>query len=83
MKSLTYSEARANLATTMDKAIEDHEPVIISRSGKKRVVLVSLEDYNSMEETAYLLRSPSNASRLLESLAQANDGNFIDVDLDL
>ena len=83
MKSVTYSEARANLATTIDNAIEDHEPVIISRSGKKRVVLMSLEDYNSMEETAYLLRSPNNARKLLESLAQADKGNFVESAINL
>ena len=72
MDAITYSSARANLASTMDRVCNDHEPLIITRNGEKAVVMLSLEDYKAPEETAYLLRSPANARRLLSSMAQLN-----------
>jgi antitoxin YefM len=69
MDSITYTTARANLARTMDQVCERHEPVIITRSGQDSVVVLSLEDFKSLEETAYLLRTPKNAKRLLEAIA--------------
>ena len=74
MDAITYSSARANLASTMDRVCSNHEPLIITRSGEKAVVMLSLEDYKALEETAYLLRSPANARRLLSSMAQLNAG---------
>jgi antitoxin YefM len=74
MDAITYSSARANLASTMDRVCSDHEPLIITRTGEKAVVMLSLEDYKALEETAYLLRSPANARRLLSSMAQLNAG---------
>ena len=74
MDAITYSAARANLASTMDRVCNDHEALIITRNGEQSVVMLSLEDFNSLEETAYLLRSPANVRRLLESLEQARDG---------
>ena len=74
MKSVTYSYARNNLAETMDEVCNDHSPVIITRRNGQAVVMFSLEDYHSLEETAYLLGSPANASRLLESVAELNSG---------
>ena len=68
MDAITYSSARANLASTMDRVCSNHEPLIITRSGEKAVVMLSLEDYKALEETAYLLRSPANARRLLSSI---------------
>ncbi|WP_218082263.1 type II toxin-antitoxin system Phd/YefM family antitoxin [Anthocerotibacter panamensis] len=68
MDAITYSAARANLASTMDKVCEDHEPLIITRNGRQSVVMLSLEDYNALEETVYLLRSPENAKRLLSAV---------------
>lgn len=65
MDAISYSVVRANLASTMGRVCDDHEPVIIARSGQCSVVMLSLEDYQALEETAYLLRSPVNASRLL------------------
>ncbi len=73
MDSITYTAARANLAATMDRVCEDHEPVIVTRN-EQSVVMMSLEDYNSLEETAYLLRSPKNAMRLLEGIAALEAG---------
>lgn len=74
MDAISYSAARANLAKTMDRVCEDHEPVIITRNGEQSVVMLSLEDYKALEETAYLLRSPANARRLLASVAQLTEG---------
>ena len=74
MESLTYTKARAHLAKTMDDVCENHEPVIITRSGEPSVVMLSLEDYKSLEETAYLLRSPKNARRLLEAVTDLEKG---------
>ena len=74
MDAITYSSARANLASTMDRVCSNHEPLIITRNGQQAVVMLSLEDYKALEETAYLLRSPANARRLLSSSAQLNAG---------
>ena len=70
MNTITYTSARSNLAQTMDKVCGDHAPVIITRKAAKPVVMMSLDDYEALEETAYLLRSPKNARRLLESIVQ-------------
>jgi antitoxin YefM len=75
MDTVTYSTARANLADTMDRVCEDHEPIIITRNGEQAVVMMSLEDFKALEETSYLLRSPKNARRLLESIAILETGN--------
>ena len=74
-QAITYSEARQNLADTMNRVCDHHEPVIITRQKSPSVVMMSLEDYNSIMETAYLLRSPVNATRLRESLNAASSGN--------
>jgi antitoxin YefM len=74
MDAISYSAARANLAKTMDKVCADHAPIIITRKSESPVVMLSLEDYQAMEETAYLLRSPANARRLLESIAELELG---------
>ncbi len=74
MDAITYSAARAKLADTMDRVCEDHEPIIITRNGQQSVVMMSLDDFNAMEETAYLLRQPKNARRLLESIAALESG---------
>ena len=74
MDAITYSTARAKLADTMDRVCEDHEAIIITRSGQQSVVMMSLDDYRALEETSYLLRSPKNARRLLESIASLEAG---------
>lgn len=70
MDAITYTKARTNLAKTMEQVCDDHAPIIITRKNERSVVMLSLEDYQSLEETAYLLRSPNNARRLLESIAE-------------
>jgi len=74
MKSITYTSARSNLAQTMDEVCDDHAVVIITRKTAQSVVMMSLDDYQALEETAYLLRSPKNARRLLESIAELEAG---------
>jgi antitoxin YefM len=68
MKAITYTAAREALADTMDEVCRDRAPVIITRKRDQAVVMLSLADYESLEETAYLLRSPANARRLLEAI---------------
>ncbi len=74
MKALSYTALRSNLAKTMEKVCEDHEPIVITRKSEGAVVMLSLEDYESLEETTYLLRSPKNVKRLLESISQLEEG---------
>jgi antitoxin YefM len=58
----------------MEKVCDDHAPIVITRKSARSVVMMSLEDYQALEETAYLLRSPRNARRLLESIAELESG---------
>ena len=74
MDAITYTAARANLANTMDRVCDDHEPIIITRNSQQAVVMMSLDDFKALEETSYLLRSPKNARRLLESIASLESG---------
>ena len=74
MDALSYTAARANLAQTMTRVCADHEPMIITRNGQPSVVMLSLEDYNALEETAYLLRSPRNAKRLIAAIDNLDNG---------
>lgn len=74
MKAITYTAARQNLAKTMESVCKDHAPVIVTRKTTESVVIMSLEDYEALEETAYLLRSPKNTRRLIESIAQLEEG---------
>lgn len=68
MKTISYTSARSNLAKTMATVCEDHAPVIITRSHANPVVMISLQDFEEMQETNYLLKSPANAARLAESI---------------
>lgn len=75
MDAISYTAARANLSNTMESVCKDHSPIIITRKRESPVVMISLEDYQAMEETAYLLRSPANARRLLDAIAELEAGN--------
>ena len=77
MTAISYTAARENLASTMDKVCQNHDPVIITRNRNQAVVMMSLEDYSSWEETAYLMRSPANARRLAESIEQIEKGKVV------
>ena len=70
MKAITYTAARQNLSKTIEKVCRDHAPVVVTRKTSDSVVIMSLEDYEALEETAYLLRSPKNTRRLIESIFQ-------------
>ena len=75
MRTTSYSEFRKNLAANLDKVSDDCEPVIITRDrGKPAAVLMSLDEFSSYEETLYLLRSPRNAARLREAIAELEAG---------
>lgn len=74
MDTITYTAARSQLARAMDRVCEDHEPLIITRSKQQSVVMISLDDYQALEETAYLLRAPKNARRLLDAIASLESG---------
>ncbi|PTD96172.1 type II toxin-antitoxin system Phd/YefM family antitoxin [Pseudothauera lacus] len=82
MDALTYTTVRANLASTMDRVCNDHEALIITRNGQQSVVMLSLEDYKALEETAYLLRTPANARRILSAAAQLNAGKGTERELE-
>ena len=77
MTAMTYTAAREKLAATMDRVCADHDPVIITRNRDQAVVMISLEDYESLQETAYLLRSPANAKRLIASIESLNAGDSL------
>ncbi|MDO5094040.1 MAG: type II toxin-antitoxin system prevent-host-death family antitoxin [Propionibacteriaceae bacterium] len=75
MKTYTYTESRANYARVLDEVIQDREETIITRTGREPVVIVSLADYESIRETAYLMRSPANAQRLLDAIEELEGGH--------
>ena len=81
MDAISYTAARASLAGTMKKVCEDHAPIIITRKSEEPVVMMSLADYQAMEETTYLLRSPENAKHLLDSITELESGGGIEKDL--
>lgn len=81
MAAITYSAARANLASTMDRDCNDPEALIFTRNGEYSVVTLSLEDFQAMEETAYLLRNPANARRLISAAAQLSAGQGVEREL--
>jgi antitoxin YefM len=81
MRTMTYSESRAKYAETLNAVVDDREEVVITRAGHEPVVIVSLEDYQSLKETAYLLRSPENARRLLASIGRLEGGAGVEREL--
>lgn len=74
MKTMTYTESRANYAQVLDIAVENLEEVVITRAGREPAVILSLAEYESLKETAHLLRSPANARRLLDSIDELEAG---------
>jgi antitoxin YefM len=81
MDAITYTAARQQLAQTMNDVCENHTPVIITRQRAEAVVMMSLSDYNSIQETAYLLSNPANAEQLRASVADAEAGKLITTSL--
>lgn len=74
MKTMSYNESRARYAEVLDSVTDDREEVVITRAGHEPVVIVSLADYESLRETAYLMRSPANARRLLDAMERLEAG---------
>ena len=81
MKTMSYSESRAKFAETLDAVTDDREEVVITRAGHEPVVMVALDEYESLKETAYLLESPENARRLLASIDRLEHGGGAEHDL--
>jgi antitoxin YefM len=74
MKTMSYTESRAKYADVLDAVVNDREEVVITRAGHEPVVIMSLTDFESLRETAYLMRSPANARRLLDAMERLEDG---------
>lgn len=83
MTAISYTAARENLASTMDKVCDDHAPIIITRNRDQAVVMMSLEDFEALEETSYLLKSPKNAKRIMSAIAQLDAGKGVKRAIDL
>ncbi len=83
MRAITYTAARENLASTIDQVCNDRNPVIITRKRSQSVVMMSLSDYDALEETAYLLRSPANAKRLVSALENLEKGKTKERQIDM
>lgn len=75
MKTMSYTESRARYAEVLDSVVDDREEVVITRAGHEPVVIVSLADFESLRETAYLMRSPVNARRLLDAMERLESGD--------
>ncbi|WP_010261150.1 type II toxin-antitoxin system Phd/YefM family antitoxin [Treponema primitia] len=76
MDAITYTDLRQNLKTYMDKVFQDHDPLIITRKNNENVVLLSVNEYNSLLETNYLLSNTTNAEHLKKSIAQHKAGKI-------
>ena len=77
MNTIPYSTVRGNLVEAMERVCDNHEVIIVTRKKSRSVVMMSLEDYNAIEETSYLLKSPANADNLRESIKQYEKGKCI------
>jgi antitoxin YefM len=82
MSTITYSTARDHLAEVWDKTVSTREPVVVSRQGSESIVMLPLEEWEGLQETAHLLRSPANARRLLAALNRldSGEGDILSVD---
>lgn len=81
MKTMSYTESRARYAEVLDSVVNDREEVVITRAGHDPVVIVSLADFESLRETAYLMRSPANARRLLDAMERLEGGTGVEREL--
>jgi antitoxin YefM len=81
VETATYTQVRKNFAHIMNKVCDDHDPIIVTRQNDRPVVMVSLEDYNAIEETFYLFRSPANAARLSKALEDLGNKKFLSKEL--
>lgn len=74
MRTMSYSESRRRYAEVLDSVVQDREEIVITRAGHDPVVIMSLDDFESLRETAYLMRSPANARRLLDAMERLEAG---------
>jgi len=81
MQVVSLTEARKNLKSVFDSVYIDHEDVVIHRKGRENIVMISMDEYNSMKETNYLLSSPTNKANLLASLKQLREGKGFEKEL--
>jgi antitoxin YefM len=81
MAHVTYTDLRANLAGYMDEVCDGRSPLVITRQNARSVVMLAEEDYEGLMETVHLLRSPANAVRLLQSIAEADKGSLTERDV--
>lgn len=81
MDTISYSVFRSQLATTLDKVNDNHKPILITRQNGKPAVVISLEDFQAYEETAYLMASPKNAERLNQAIAEVEAGKTLQQEL--
>ncbi|MEQ8240293.1 MAG: type II toxin-antitoxin system prevent-host-death family antitoxin [Cyclobacteriaceae bacterium] len=77
MKTTTLTDLRKNLKSKLDETYENHDILIVGRKDNKDMVIMALEDYESLKETAYLLSTPANAERLTKSMAQAKSKELV------
>ena len=82
MKHTTSTDLRKNLSAMMDRVNDDHEPVIVTRAKGKPVVMISLDDYESMDETAYLLATPANRNALMAAISEDDPAHMVEVSMD-
>lgn len=82
MEIISYTKARNNFSDVMNQVCENHIPITIYRQESKPVVLMSLEDYNSIEETMYLMSTPNNFRNLLQSIDEIEQGKVIETDIE-
>lgn len=82
MKHTTSTDLRKNLSAMMDRVNDDHEPVIVTRAKGKPVVMISLDDYESMDETAYLLATPANRKALMAAISEDDPAHMVEVSMD-
>jgi antitoxin YefM len=82
MEAINITELRKKMKTTLDSVVDDSKEIIIHRPNREDVVLVSLNEYNSLKETLYLLSSEKNRKRLFEGIEQVNNGKTTTIDID-
>ena len=83
MEIASYSEFRQHMKSFLDAVVKTHTPLFITRKHGEELVVMSKDDYTSLQETLYLLSSPNNAQRLKESMEQYKTGNTIKKEIDL
>lgn len=83
MDVVTYTDARASLKDVMDRVIYDHVEVVVTRKKREAIVMISLDEYNAIQETLHLQKSPENVRRLQSAIAQLNAGQGIERDIEL